>query len=733
MHPILIATAALVGLPILLHLLMKQEPQKLLFPALRLLRNKQKTNQRKLRIRHWLLLALRMILIAGFGIALYQPTLLSDGGILRGEQPVAAVLIIDMSPSMGYRVGTVSRLDEARRRMLELLDELPAESRIAVIDPNDPAPGWELTAADARTKIESLKEPSGAAVPMTTSLTTAYQLLKTIDQESENAEPLPRFVAIFTDRTTGCWDATRNEDLIPLRDAIPKPAVVHAVFEVGIDQPANVGIVGAEMKPQIIAANQPALITVTVQASGPEVSTAVVRAKLDDSPNVERRQVPRMAAGSTAAVTFEFVNQPRGFHRVEFSLETEDNLMADNVRYLTFQVAEPRKILTICDDPNDAAFWSLAHEVKGEFECTVLKPDEVKSLSGYDAVCLLNVADPAKPQTEGGSLWDRVKTYLNAGGKVIVMPGANARITAYDAKTFDFLPGSLKTIIKTVNLEDPENKRYYGVSWSSDDADLKHPMLSEYVKWKRQANLDIIKNPRKAWQYWDVEPANGGVTVVPYDDADDKAKRHPAILERSVGEKGKLLLFTTRYDPQNDRNEAWNDTWLNNNWAVAFPHQILLYLAGRTSEARFNYLAGDSIPVLLPTSPTPIKRVRLSGPGVTSHDADIEVTEQQKEIRLPAARTTIAGNFILAAGPARVGYSVNIASEESSLVKVDVPVIEAVTLPQSVIPVDKTVKFRELMDLKFNQPMNLFPLLMVLILLLLAIEGVVANRFYRKG
>ena len=48
MHAILIATAALVGLPILLHLLMKQEPKRLPFPALRLLKIKQKTNQHSL-------------------------------------------------------------------------------------------------------------------------------------------------------------------------------------------------------------------------------------------------------------------------------------------------------------------------------------------------------------------------------------------------------------------------------------------------------------------------------------------------------------------------------------------------------------------------------------------------------------------------------------------------------------------------------------------------------------
>src|SRR3569623_2549760 len=105
MHPILIVGAAFVGLPILLHLIMKQEPKRLPFPAFRFLKQRLKTNQRKLRLRHFILLALRMLLIALFCLALYQPTLLSDGLNISGSQPIAAVLVIATSPSMGYADG----------------------------------------------------------------------------------------------------------------------------------------------------------------------------------------------------------------------------------------------------------------------------------------------------------------------------------------------------------------------------------------------------------------------------------------------------------------------------------------------------------------------------------------------------------------------------------------------------------------------------------------------------
>src|SRR5215207_7569964 len=112
MHTILIAGAALVGLPILLHLIMKQEPKRLSFPAFRFLKQRLKTNQRKMRLRHIVLLALRMLLIALFCLTLYQPTLLSERFKLAADQPVALVVVIDTTPSTGYAVGDKTRLEE---------------------------------------------------------------------------------------------------------------------------------------------------------------------------------------------------------------------------------------------------------------------------------------------------------------------------------------------------------------------------------------------------------------------------------------------------------------------------------------------------------------------------------------------------------------------------------------------------------------------------------------------
>src|SRR5437660_10759169 len=141
-HPLLLSGLLLAGVPILLHLIMRQQPKHLLFPAMRFLMQRHRTNQRKLRLRHLLLLILRMLLIALMCLALARPRLFSDRlrNFLGSDQAVAVVLVLDTSPSMEYAVAGQTCLESARARALELLDELSATSRVAVIHTGDPLP-----------------------------------------------------------------------------------------------------------------------------------------------------------------------------------------------------------------------------------------------------------------------------------------------------------------------------------------------------------------------------------------------------------------------------------------------------------------------------------------------------------------------------------------------------------------------------------------------------------------
>src|SRR6478752_6117816 len=164
MHPILIVGAALVGLPIVLHLIMKQEPKRLPFPAFRFLQQRLRTNQRKLRLRHFILLALRMLLIALFALTLYQPSVLSTGIIsITGDQPLAVVVVIDTSPSMGYADAEgKTRLEEACRRAQELINPLPDGSRVAIVETGEPGGDWLPSVAAARDRLNDIAKRAQA-------------------------------------------------------------------------------------------------------------------------------------------------------------------------------------------------------------------------------------------------------------------------------------------------------------------------------------------------------------------------------------------------------------------------------------------------------------------------------------------------------------------------------------------------------------------------------------------
>src|SRR5436309_11187602 len=124
-HPLLLGGLVLLGLPVVIHLIMRQQPKHLLFPAFRFLKLQLRTNQRKLRLRHLLLLILRMLLIALMCLALARPRLFSDRfGGLGADQAAVVVLVIDTSRSMEYTVAGTTRPADAKARALEHADAL---------------------------------------------------------------------------------------------------------------------------------------------------------------------------------------------------------------------------------------------------------------------------------------------------------------------------------------------------------------------------------------------------------------------------------------------------------------------------------------------------------------------------------------------------------------------------------------------------------------------------------
>jgi uncharacterized membrane protein len=75
LNPALIFGFACATIPIVLHLMMRTKPKKLVFPALRLIQKRRRQNVRRIRLRHLWLLLLRIFVLAILVTALMRPSL----------------------------------------------------------------------------------------------------------------------------------------------------------------------------------------------------------------------------------------------------------------------------------------------------------------------------------------------------------------------------------------------------------------------------------------------------------------------------------------------------------------------------------------------------------------------------------------------------------------------------------------------------------------------------------
>ncbi|HEX5270427.1 MAG TPA: BatA and WFA domain-containing protein, partial [Gemmataceae bacterium] len=730
-YPLLLGGLALAGVPVLIHLIMRQKPRRLPFPAFRFLVQKHRTNQTRLRLRHLLLLLLRMGIVAALCLALARPSL--TGGVLAPlapDRPVSAVLLIDTSYSMEYAVGGKSRLDDARRRAGELLDELPDGSQVAVLDSAEVG-GQPQTVAQARDRLAGLNLRHVNA-PLTRQVERAYALFPDLDRLQENGAEAPHVLYVLSDRTRGCWDEAAAAGLKP-------PAGVTAVFiDVGVDDPSDLAVVEVKPEPTTVRPGGTVRINVGVRATG-EDRDAELSCGLDGQPP-DKRQSRKVRAGRTELFTFEY-RAARGVageaseflaegpHQVSVKLGTSDPLPFDDAGFATFRVLGARPLLVIADDKEAAQDW--ADVVSDEFRPVVKSPKELSperlDLDDNAAVCLFNVARPE------GWLWARLKEYVADGhGLAVILGGQKGgpEPAAYndDKSAGEVMPVKLEAVRSAAGPE-----RYWSEFQDEGQRLGRHPMLAPFLRWKRAGNVEFFVDPeRRPWaeRFWKVRPEGQADVLLHYADKDDS----PALVERTIG-RGNVLVLTTALEVGGDALARWNDYFGGNSFGFVLSHLMLGHLAGDTKEPTFNYVTGQAVPLPLPAKPF-LPTYTLAGPGVIGGDATLTRQPEQRELTITQATTP--GNFLVLAVPDQAqvqklaAFSMNPRPDEHVLDRVPVEQIEALLGPGSVLPVGRSANLRERLQERGGRPLELMPWLLVALLVFLALESLLANRFYRQ-
>ncbi len=449
------AGLACVGIPILIHILMRRRRRPIQWAAMRFLLEAYQQQRKRLRFEQWLLLASRCLLVALIAIAIGRPVL---GGALGGAPggPTTLYLVIDHGLASGAQdvPGAPSALARSRERALKLLAQLDANAgdRVALISGAAPARALVLPATSdlsgVRELIESLRTTDGAS-----DLSGAIALARA-DAASEASAPSQRALAVLSDFRVGSIDLAVDAGT-PAAGASESGAFTLLADPPGEAAMTNVSIAGVEpLRPLIVSPRRGEASTlaqtpvrVALRRSGDLSQAQTTMVRLSISPPAGGAAVPvgqasfRWAPGQSQGLAAGAIDLSRGgtpWGSAVLAAQIDaDAIAGDNTFRHTIELRQALRVGIIAPrgtpraglDQLDAGDWfRLALQTAdAEIEITDIEPAAVDAarLSPLDAVIL------PRPEALSDDAWRRVRALAEAGGLVLVCPPAGVTVHAW--------------------------------------------------------------------------------------------------------------------------------------------------------------------------------------------------------------------------------------------------------------------------------------------------------------
>ena len=323
LHPWVLLGLPAVAVPLVLHLIQRRDPPTLEFPAVRYLVQVTQEHQRRLRLRHLLLLLVRTLMILALVLAAAGPS--APLRQAASHAPSALVVILDDSPSSGAVVAGTARLTDLRATARRILERANPSDALWLLGSDGVA--RRGTSAELAAAVDSAT-PAARRMDLGEAVSLAGEVLSTDER--------PGGIVMLTDlQATALSPASPKVPVVVARPAAPPPA--------------NQGIVRVDPGPPPWT---PEGGTITVAVAGDSGAPAPVSGSLGDRPG---RQV-LIHAGSAA--TLALGGAPPGWWTARVS-KAPDELRADDDRVALVRVAP---IARVSWDPTDR-YVSAAAEV----------------------------------------------------------------------------------------------------------------------------------------------------------------------------------------------------------------------------------------------------------------------------------------------------------------------------------------------------------------------------------
>jgi len=496
--PLFFAGLLAVGLPLWLHRLSSDNPNRQRFSSLMFLEAGEPRRVLAKKLQYLLLLALRIAVVVLLALAFVQPAFWRQTPPASGEGAALHILVMDTSASMA----ATGRWDRARDAAEDILDSL---------SPGDHA---ELIAAGRVTEIVSADTADlpvvreGLATLDPGVFHVDYgQLMRALDGVVRGAQ-MPVVLHLITDAQEAALP-TRFAELAPREAA---ELEIHNVAEGAQPNVALEVLAGSAASGELEA---------SVQSFAEQALRKTVRLELNGA-TIEQQSL-ELAPGQLAQVKFGALDLAPGANRVEVSLSPGDDLPQDDTRIVALKRPVPRPVLLVSGDLRardtlfvDSAMGTL-NAVSLETETVTPASLDEKNLAGYAFVV---VADAAALAADDAA---RLRDYVQSGGALLLALGPRSNALTE-------VPITGERFDSTAAIGAADGYAAVGA------LDASHPALRG-VEGLRAA---------KFFRYATITPAAEDRVLISLDSG------APLLLERELG-SGRVLVFTSSLDRE------WND------------------------------------------------------------------------------------------------------------------------------------------------------------------------------
>lgn len=410
-NPVFLWMLPLAALPILFHLFLRVRKQQRLFPSLMFFLQAEPRLSARKRIREWLILLLRVLLVALLLLALSRPLWQGHGG----GGPVALALLIDNSGSMS------GPAPDGRSKLANALDA--ASALIGSMGPQDTLALVPLVEDSAAALPEGLTPDKDA-------LRAALGRIRGTHASGQPAAALIRSFTLLASASTSrreihvLTDAQEAEWARPPRDVHTPPAgttlCLHRLPSKPLDTP-NAALGAIELPQRALLADRHYRASVTVNNLSDQ--EARVRLLVSDSGGGARSLPAEIPPRKSRVLGIPLETHAPGCGWVTVDLEG-DGFEPDNHAAAAYTCA-PRKTVLFCGPETGFGVVPLAVSPSGDGTLSglvpVFKPVAVPlSSSLREAPVLLVIKGGARLTDPADAL--AVKHYLEQGGNVLVLP-----------------------------------------------------------------------------------------------------------------------------------------------------------------------------------------------------------------------------------------------------------------------------------------------------------------------